>query len=77
MRWGCDCGLCGKMWTVSEYESGVTVRVDCDNCGEECYMGRNSYYRASRAYRVYCARPEGAKRPRASTINTVRNIEAL
>ena len=37
----------------------------------------NSYYRASRAYRVYCTRPEGAKRPRASTINTVRNIEAL
>ena len=38
---------------------------------------RNSYYRASRAYRVYCTRPEGAKRPRASTINTLRNIEAL
>ena len=27
---------------------------------------RNSYYRASRAYRVYCTRPEGASRPRVS-----------
>ena len=31
------------MWTVSEYEGevcegGVTVRVDCDNCGKECYV---------------------------------------
>ena len=31
------------MWTVREYEGGmceggVTVRVDCDNCGKECYM---------------------------------------
>ena len=43
MRWGCESGLWDKMWTVSEYEGGVceggmTVRVDCDNCGEECYM---------------------------------------
>ena len=47
-------------------------------CISHClWLVSNSYYRASRAYRVYCTRPEGAKRPRASTINTVRNIEAL
>ena len=50
-------------------ETGATVKVWYGVC--------NSYYRASRAYRVYCTRPEGAKRPRASIINTVRNIEAL
>ena len=59
-----------------ELRSAIT-RFLCQHVKKAQMEISNSYYRASRAYRVYCTRPEGAKHPRASTINTVRNIEAL